>query len=182
MNSMQGHLLVASPYLPDPNFFRSVVLIVNHDQEHAFGILLNRPGHQTVRSMWKQVTGEQSDNDQAVRVGGPLEGPLMAIHTVSGYADSDVLPGVFLATHRDNVSPLISDNHQPLIAVCGYSGWGPGQLDKELDVGGWMTMPATQEIVFADPESQWRIAAKHIGEDVLAGIELPHVPEDPTWN
>ncbi len=182
MNSMQGHLLIASPYLPDPNFFRSVVLIVNHDEDQAFGLLLNRPGHESLRSVWKQVGGEGSPDDQPVRAGGPLEGPLMVLHTVAEFSDAKVIPGVFLATQRENVTPLVSLNRQPLITFSGYSGWGGGQLDKELEVGGWMKLEATEEIIFADPSEQWRMAAKKIGDDVLAGIDLRHVPDDPTWN
>ena len=181
MNFLQGHLLIASPYLPDPNFFRSVVLIVNHDDEHAFGLLLNRPGHERLRSVWLQVTGQHSEDDQPVRIGGPLEGPLMILHTVPEFSDADIVPGVFLATQRENVTPLITLNRQPLITVSGYSGWGSGQLERELEVGGWMTMQATQEILFADPQMQWKLAAGQIGDEILAGI-VRHAPEDPTWN
>ena len=58
MKSFGGHLLIASPYLSDRNFFRSVVLIVSHDEKHAFGLLLNRPGHDRLGTVWEKLTGE----------------------------------------------------------------------------------------------------------------------------
>ena len=100
MDFLNGHLLVASPYLPDPNFYRSVVLIVNHDRDHAFGLLLNRPGHDRLSMVWEQASGRSVDVQATLRVGGPLEGPLMIIHEHTDHADVEIVSGVYLSTQK----------------------------------------------------------------------------------
>lgn len=182
MKALGGHLLIASPYLSDRNFFRSVVLIVSHDKEHAFGLLLNRPGHEHVGAVWEELTGEPCEQVQPVRTGGPLEGPMMVIHQQAEYADTQVTPGIYLSTTGDTVAPLLASACRSLIAVSGYSGWGAGQLEMELKVGGWMTLKATEEIVFADPTEQWQIAARQISDGILGGSHMRHAPRDPSLN
>jgi hypothetical protein len=72
MSVFGGQLLIASPYLADRNFFRSVVLIISHDREHAFGLLLNRPGHDPLSRVWEEMTGDLYERKEMVRTGGPL--------------------------------------------------------------------------------------------------------------
>jgi putative transcriptional regulator len=179
---MQGQFLVASPQLADTNFYRSVVLVASHDDEHAFGLVLNRQGHHTIAAFWEQLIGTALACDQPVRYGGPLEGPLIVIHTDPAKADAEIIPGVHLSSQREHVVSIVESNRQPMMIVNGYSGWGPGQLDRELETGGWLTMKATPEIVFADPDLQWKLATKRISDDILAGIDVRHVPPDPRWN
>lgn len=182
MSSLGGHLLIASPYLADRNFFRSVVLIISHDDEHAFGLLLNRPGHDPLSRVWEELTGDLHDRSEMVRTGGPLDGPMMVLHRLSEYADTEVCSGVYLSTIQDSVSPVIASLDSALIPVIGYSGWGAGQLEVELSVGGWMTLPATADIVFADPDDQWNKASRQVSDSILSGVDIRHVPQDPRWN
>lgn len=182
MSSLGGQLLIASPYLADRNFFRSVVLIVSHDAQHAFGLLLNRPGHDPLSRVWEELTGDWHDRTEMVRTGGPLEGPMMVLHRLSEFADTEVCSGVHLSTVQESVSPVIASLNSAVIPVIGYSGWGAGQLEVELEVGGWMKLPATDEIVFADPAEQWNIASRQVSDSILAGVDLRHVPQDPRWN
>ena len=79
MNSLQGHLLVASPHLPDPNFYRSVVLIIEHNEESATGLVLNRPGPHTIQEIWPEFSEGLCASTKAIRIGGPLSGPLLAV-------------------------------------------------------------------------------------------------------
>lgn len=182
MSFLGGHLLIASPYLADRNFFRSVVLIVSHDDEHAFGLLLNRPGHDPLGRVWEEMTGDLFDRAEQVRTGGPLDGPLMVLHRLSEFADTQVVAGVYLSTVEESVAPVVSTLESPVIPVMGYSGWGPGQLEVELEMGGWMTVPASDEIVFADPDELWNIASRQVSDSILAGVDLRHIPQDPRWN
>lgn len=182
MNFFGGHLLIASPYLADRNFFRSVVLIISHDQHHAFGLLLNRPSHDSLSQEWRDLTGESHHRKEMIRTGGPLDGPMMVLHQVTEHADTQVLKNVLLSSTEPSMRPLITNDHTPLVPFVGYSGWGPGQLEVELEVGGWMTVPATDEIVFADPNEQWNLASRQISDSILAGAEIRHVPQDPRWN
>ena len=88
MKSLQGHLLVASPKLVDPNFFHTVVLLVQHNQEGALGLVLNRPLQTTVQEMWQEVGESQCEVDQPLHQGGPCEG--RSVGRAARAADVDV--------------------------------------------------------------------------------------------
>jgi putative transcriptional regulator len=182
MKSLQGHLLVASPYLPDPNFYRSVVLIVQHDQDHAFGLVLNRPGPKALRDAWSKVSETPCEHDQPIRVGGPLEGPLMAVHTQREHAEAEIVAGIYFATQRHHLYAIVGQSKHPFVIFSGYSGWGAGQLEQELRVGGWMTMQANSEMVFAQTDQLWRKTARAIGDEILASLKVKRAPEDPSLN
>lgn len=181
MESLKGQLLVASPYLSDRNFFRSVVLIITHDQDHAFGLLLNRPNHTLLDTVWQDLTGESCKINSVIRSGGPLDGPLMLLHRVHRYADMKVMTDVYLSTQQEYVKGLLDAASSPLVPIMGYSGWGPRQLENELEVGGWMVLPATPEVIFASPDEQWSLATRQISNSILAEVTT-HVPQDSRWN
>ena len=182
MSFLHGQLLIASPYLSDRNFFRSVVLVVSHDAEHAFGLLLNRPNHESVSDVWESMTNQSCDCDTPVRTGGPLNGPLMVIHQNTKHADTQIAPNVQLSSTKDSIGALLSHNVEPLIPIVGYSGWGAGQLEVELEVGGWMTYPASEDIIFAPADNLWSMASARVSDSILSGADLRHVPQDPRWN
>ena len=183
MISLQGDLLIASPHLFDPNFLRSVVLLVQHSTEGAFGLLLNRPLDKTVGTAWKALTDEPCECDLPVYYGGPVEGPLAALHTEQTLAEEQVLPGVYFSANKDLLDKLVQQPPWGLRVFNGYSGWGEGQLEAELEAGGWLTFPATADDVFSDVEEVWRRISRRINLDILAGSIAPEqVPDDPTWN
>ena len=72
MNSLRGQFLIASPHLPDSNFYRSVVLMIQHDDEGAFGVILNRPTENTVSEIWEMITDEPCESLQPINLGGPV--------------------------------------------------------------------------------------------------------------
>ena len=183
MQSLSGHLLVASPRLPDENFYRTVVLIIHHDDQGAIGVVLNRPTDSTIREVWESLSDEPCESDEPLNVGGPVSGPLMAIHTNATCSENEILPGVFFATHRDRLNRIVQEPDLPFRIYNGYSGWAPGQLENELKFGGWMVMPATFDYVFGDPDTMWRRASQEIGEQITT--ELLHdvpMPDDPSCN
>jgi putative transcriptional regulator len=183
MRSLQGQFLVASPHLPDPNFFRSVVLMVQHDEQGALGLILNRPTNTTIRELWKNLTGEECSSIRHVDRGGPVEGPLMALHTVAESADSEVIPGVYFASREEFLRKVVHEAERPCRVFLGYAGWGAGQLESELEVGGWLTAPATVEEVFGDSGDLWRSVAAKIGSEILkTAVKTKHVPQDPSVN
>src|SRR5205823_13617829 len=100
-HSLAGHFLVASRYLRDPNFVHSVVLMIYHDQEGAMGVVINRPSDKTVREVWEIIGNDPCDRDDLIYVGGPVPGPLVAIHSLEAFSDHEVLPGLFCSTNRD---------------------------------------------------------------------------------
>ena len=182
MKCLQGQFLVASPHLPDTNFFRTVVLMIQHNEEGAFGVILNRPGHKTVSEIWSLVGEDECESNELVFLGGPVEGPLLAVHTYPPCAQSCISEQLFMATRKDFLNRIVRDKNRFRV-FCGYAGWGPGQLESELDAGGWMTYPATVDDVFKDAELMWKQVTGKIGLDILAPtIDKRRVPSEPWWN
>lgn len=182
MQSITGQLLVASRHLRDPNFLRTVVLIVRHDEEGALGVVLNRPGDKRISDIWHRTGNDPCDNPQPVFVGGPVPGPLMAVHTVEELSEAEITPGVFFATDRDALDQLVRQD-TPLRLFAGHAGWGEGQLEAEMEVGGWLTSPAKSPDVWSDPEEIWKTVTGRIGLQIVAqGIPAEQVPKDPNWN
>src|SRR3712207_6054402 len=109
MGSLAGHFLVASPHLGDPNFFRSVVLVIRHDEEGAFGVVLNRPLPSTVADIWRALGSSDVENEQPIYLGGPVTGPLLAVHRDDEFSEGEVLDGVYYATHKDHLNSLVTE-------------------------------------------------------------------------
>ena len=184
MDSLQGHLLIASPHLGDPNFARSVVLIVQHQAEGALGLVLNQPSTRTIADVWQELSGETSDRTDFIYVGGPMEGPLMAIHTSHPMGESEIVPGLWFATHRDHINELVNSAQTPFRLFSGYSGWGEAQLDGEMEAGGWLTLPANAEFVFSSEDDElWHRVVRKVGSEILkADRNIREIPEDPSLN
>src|SRR4029077_17723496 len=96
--SLTGHFLVASRYLRDPNFVRSVVLMIHHTEEGAMGVVINRQADKTVRDVWDMIGNDPCDRDDLIFIGGPVPGPLVAVHTLGAFSEHEVLPDVFVST------------------------------------------------------------------------------------
>ncbi|GAA4422683.1 MULTISPECIES: YqgE/AlgH family protein [Bremerella] len=184
MPSLAGQFLIASPYLPDPNFQRTVVLMVQHDEEGALGLVLTRPINLTVQQVWKNVSGEQIDAPEFVLQGGPVEGPLMAIHQEEELSELEILPGVYFSSQRENIEPLIREGRKAFRLFLGYSGWAAQQLEDEMQVGGWLTLPATQEQVFeTNNEALWKSVTGEVGSNIMReSLNLKRMPQDPNMN
>lgn len=180
---LTGHFLVASRYLRDPNFVRSVVLMIHHSEEGAMGVVINRPADKTVRDVWDMKGYDPCERDERIYVGGPVPGPLVAVHTLEPFAESEVLPGVYVATHRDALDLIVRRKDMPLRLYSGHAGWGGGQLEGELEAGGWLTTQATHDEIFADHEAVWKSVTQRIGLEIMAPeVDSKQVPSDPSLN
>jgi putative transcriptional regulator len=181
MDSLRAQLLVASPRLPDVNFYRTVVLIIQHTDEGAFGVVLNRLTENTISDVWATVGEQPCDVSQPMHLGGPVEGPLVALHANAAYSENEVLPGVHFAAHKDYLNQIVRDSEFPFRLYSGYSGWAPGQLEGEMSAGGWMVLQARSEHVFGEPDELWKMASREIGEQItgqlLRGAHMP----DESW-
>lgn len=183
MDSLRGNFLIASPHLSDGNFYRTVVLMIQHDDQGAMGVVLNRPMRNTVAEIWKVVGEASCSCPQPIHLGGPVSGPLLAVHTDEELSELKVLPGVFVCTHRDYLNRLVSDERGPFRIFTGYSGWAGGQLESELEQGGWLTAAATKEAVFSDQEELWKKTAADVGLEILSGtVPVRQLPADPSMN
>jgi putative transcriptional regulator len=184
MQTFQGQLLIASPHLGDSNFARTVVLMVQHTGDGALGLVLNRPSDKRICDIWQSITGRDSDNESPIYVGGPLEGPLMAVHTSRKLAENEIVPGLWFATHKEHLHALVEHSKQPFRLFSGYSGWGGGQLEGEMKAGGWLLLPATAEHVFAEDDGEvWQLATRTVGHNILkADRSIKDLPENPSLN
>jgi len=180
MQSLKGQLLVAGPSLLDPNFRRTVVLVGEHTDEGALGVVLNRASEATVEDAVPELSA-LIDDEELVHVGGPVQPS--AIVVVADFADPEQAGALIL----DSVGFLPAEVDPDAIGelrrarvFAGYAGWGPGQLDEELDEGSWIVAPALPEDVFTgDPEQLWSEVLRRKGGpfEVLALM-----PPDPSAN
>ncbi|MFT7463218.1 MAG: putative transcriptional regulator [Pseudohongiellaceae bacterium] len=170
----QAFLVVASPDLQDPHFRQTVVLMVQHDREGAFGLILNRP----LDRMLGEVIG--SDNeiepvsqdilDVAARVplyrGGPVATDVVQFASATEGCGRLVLPGVVLGADLLELScaaTAAADEH-PLRAYAGYAGWGAGQLERETEEGSWIIAPASRSHVFdVAHDALWATVLRELG-------------------
>ena len=180
METLQGHLLIAGPALWDPNFRRSVLLIGHHDDEGAVGVILNRASETTVAEA-VPLLGSLVPAEDPVFLGGPVQpdaavvvadfvdpsvAELLAFGTI-GFLPSETYSGADGAVRRARV-------------FAGYAGWGPGQLEAELDEASWIVEPARSGDVFStDPSRLWEEVLKRKGSSFDL---LRLMPIDPTQN
>jgi putative transcriptional regulator len=183
MDGLKGRLLVASPLLGDPNFERTVVLVLEHQDEGALGVVLNRPSRLDVAEPlpgWSRFT----NHPDVVFVGGPV-----SRNAVIGLAqvEGETPPGAWepvlgpvgvldLSRDPDTVGPAVAG----MRVFAGYAGWGPGQLEGEIGEGAWYVVGAlTADAFSTEPERLWqRVLARQPGD--LARVAL--VPPDPRVN
>jgi len=184
MKSLQGQLLVATPRLPDENFFHTVVLMVEHNQDGALGVVLNRIADQSVGQLWAEVSNAPCTSEQKINLGGPVSGPLLAVHTNSQLSEIEIVAGVYLAARKEHLDELVQQNAHRYRVFLGHSGWGSGQLENELEQGAWLVTPATKEYIFhAGEEDLWEKATKYIGDSILLeSLHIKRMPEDPSVN
>lgn len=173
-----GELLVAAPSLVDPNFARSVVLIVHRDPEGAVGVVLNRPTTAALGDVlpnWAQAAALPA----VVFIGGPVQQEV-AVAIVEGGWD---LPGwrpVVGETGLADLDPEQAPDVDRLRVYSGYAGWGPGQLEAELETDDWLIVPARPDDPFtADPDHLWSAVLKR--QPGMASL-LSTYPADPSVN
>lgn len=183
MTSLQGQLLIASPKLQDPNFFKSVVLLVQHNDQGALGVILNRPLETTIQEAWPQVSENPCNAEGPLHQGGPCPGPLMVIHTDPTASQIEVCEGIYFSTDKDSIEHLVGQCGGPLKFFINYAGWGPGQLEGEIDAGGWVTTTAARDQIFRADDQLWPAALKLAGRRArLSWIDPGLIPDDPSVN
>jgi putative transcriptional regulator len=179
--SLKGHLLIAAPSLVDPNFRRTVVLVTEHTEEGAMGVVLNRAAPIEVADAIPHLAGMAGEG-ALVYVGGPVQQ-----EAVVALAELDD-PAVAAAIAFESVGYLPSDVDPEAIGgavlrlriFAGYSGWGAGQLEGELAESAWIVEPAIVEDVFApDPEGLWSSVLRRKGGPFAV---LATIPPDPSLN
>ncbi|HXS80715.1 MAG TPA: YqgE/AlgH family protein [Gammaproteobacteria bacterium] len=157
-----GTLLVASPQLTDVNFARSVVLVLQHDENGTVGVVLNRPTSLVPGTIFPELAEGLGAYDGRLFRGGPIA-PTRLLYLVRGLAAAtvngpEVLDKVFLSIDDGSLSDMVrlADGTDELRLYAGHAAWVPGQLQAEIGAGGWQVLLATPELVFdEDPGSLW---------------------------
>lgn len=183
MKSLQSHLLIASPQLPPP-FDQAVVLLVRHNEEGALGLILNRRTTASFQEAWDQVSDVPTERDGLIFLGGPCEGPLVALHTDEFLLEIEVMQGLYFCASKEKIETLAARNdEQPVKFFAGYSGWSPGQLEDEIARGSWSVMPATPDHVFAFEEELWLRSRRAVADAAWRSrLKIKHAPRDPRMN
>jgi putative transcriptional regulator len=178
--STQGKLLLASPKLADPNFSRSVVLMIQHNDQGALGLILNRPLPISVQKACEHSLGESCEVEGVLHQGGPCEGPLMVLHGNEMVKDADVLPGVFFTTEKSKIESLLKHQNGRARYFVGYAGWSPGQLEEEMELESWVVADAAPDNVFDDQSNLWAtlVRKQHLGQ----WVDPSRIPDDPSVN
>lgn len=162
----KGRLLISEPFLPDPNFERTVVLLCEHNNEGSFGFVLNKPSILKVN----EVVEDMHNLEEIVFVGGPVQqDTLHFLHrNESIEGTSEIREGIFWGGSLDSLL-LLADTKQlvgsDIRFFLGYSGWGPGQLDSELEEDSWIVCDyVSKQLLFdTDPKMMWKKALDNMG-------------------
>jgi putative transcriptional regulator len=177
MTSQRGRLLLAGPYLYDPNFFRSVVLVLEHTDEGAIGVVLNRPTDVTVLDALPEWA-EAVTSPPVVFAGGPVApGSALALGTsTDGDDDDDPLVGDLAVVDLETPA----DQWRQVRLFSGYAGWAAGQLEAELAEDAWFVLDALpSDIRTTDPENLWsEVLGRQPGPLAL----LARYPDQPAFN
>jgi putative transcriptional regulator len=178
MESLAGKLIVSSPSLIDPNFRRTVVLMTHHDEDGAMGLVLSRP---SPLSVVDTVPGlADLPGVDCLYVGGPVQTDVIVALVELEEPHDDVVPVV------GNVGYLPGEAETDELEIArarvfaGYSGWGPGQLEAELEEPSWIVVRAEADDVFApDPDELWRTVLHRKGGKYSL---IATMPFDPSLN
>ena len=179
--SLRGKLLIASPALMDPNFARSVVLMTEHSEDGAMGIVLNRPGDAIARELMPAL--EEIAGDDPLFIGGPVQP--QAVVLLAEFADPAaaawiVVADVGLASAETDSRRAWRTPSGAGASTPGYSGWGPGQLELEIEIDSWIVEPPLPSELFPDdPESLWSDVLERKGGSYAL---VSRMPDDPSMN
>jgi putative transcriptional regulator len=181
VDSLRGQLLVAAPALIEPNFHRTVVLVAEHDEEGALGLVLNRPLDAAVADGAPDLAALVPDGAR-VHWGGPVQpegGLVLAEFEDPAAAGLLVMESVGLPSADADVEDLAGITRRARV-FAGHAGWGAGQLDAELEADGWITAEAETGEVFAeDAESLWAAVLQRKGGEYAL---VARMPPDPSLN
>lgn len=175
-----GVLLIADPFLKDPNFMRTVVFLTEHKDEGTIGFVLNRQYENTLDELLPDIEGHKFP----VYYGGPVQ--MNTIHFLHRYPAEvpggiEVMKGVWWGGDFDSLVLLINSGKidpEKIRFYIGYSGWTTGQLKAEMQEKTWLTVEAVRSLVFHNQaEEIWKDSLKHLGGEYEMMINFPIDPQ-----
>lgn len=174
-----GQLLIAEPFLADPNFARSVILLCEHSSEGSVGFVINRATQLTLGDLLPELYTPLLGVSQ----GGPVQlDTLHMLHrTPDVFGGNQITPGVYWGGSYEALQDaVVTNNYQPmdLRLFVGYSGWSPGQLEKEVKEGSWLVADISEDILFeTNTQDIWKSAIKLLGSEYAYLANLPLNPQ-----
>lgn len=179
----RGDLLISEPYLPDPNFERTVVFLCEHDENGTFGFVLNNKAHVELN----ELVDEVGNYPAKLFVGGPVEhDTLHFVHREVSLAPSsrEVVPGVFWGGDFNRLTEMMNTREistEDLRFFIGYSGWAAGQLMDEIKAKSWIVLKGTKpEMIFDwDNQDLWKACLNTMGGKYRL---MSNYPKDPRMN
>jgi putative transcriptional regulator len=181
MDSLRGALLVAGPRLIDPNFHRTVVLVCDHSEEGALGLVLNRPSPLEVEEAVPELL-DAIPNDGRLWVGGPVQpaGVVLLAELDDPAEGALAVTGALAIVTEEAGVESLEDRARRVRAFLGYAGWGPGQLEAELESDDWIVAPLGAADAFTeDPDGLWAAALERLGGRYAL---VARMPVDPSLN
>lgn len=179
----KGALLIASPDIDEGPSFRAVMLICEHNPSGSFALMINKP--LDIQIPTEIINLKEAVNPQVqVRAGGPIQpNQMMLLHTSDKIPDQTlkICEGVYLGGDLDFLQEAISDANGPALLLCfGYTGWGPGQLEREFLSGQWFLHPGSAKIIFdPHPDKLWQTVLREMGGKYAT---FSMMPEDLSLN
>ena len=176
----RGTLLIANPFLKDPNFMRTVIFLCEHKEEGSFGFVLNKPFAKTLADLLPEF----SDYKIPLYFGGPVQKD--TIHFLHQYPDiisggEEVFDGVYWGGNFETIMALIKLKQIDLRKIkffIGYSGWAEKQIEDELTEKSWLTAVATRRLLFHNnPDNIWKDSLRHLGGEYEMMINFPIDPQ-----
>jgi putative transcriptional regulator len=176
--SLRGSLLIATPQLLDPNFRRTVVLIAEHNDEGAMGVILNRPSGMTVADAAPDLE-EMVGAGTPIFAGGPVQPTSGVVLAQVVEVGDPIFDDVILVPGLGELADVV-DGADRVRVFAGYAGWGAGQLESEIARDDWFTEPAQAADVFSDdPEGLWAGVLERKGGQFAL---VARMPDDPSLN
>jgi putative transcriptional regulator len=161
-------ILIAVPQLDDPNFSRSVVLLVEHNESGAMGIVFNRPSEIALKDIGSEHKMEVHEEAGNAYIGGPVQRERgFLVHRRAEVEDSVQLnDDVYLSVSTDALRTLLAGDPAAYRLCLGYAGWGPGQLEREMMGGGWLNSSISARRIFDTPVDKiWDAVIRDLGID-----------------
>lgn len=167
--ALVGRLLVASPSQANTPFAQTVILVMQQDEYDTFGIVLNQPANEQVASELRQITGTDPAVDLALIHGGPLNGPVFAIHQQEDLAEI-MMPGGICVSSQLEILKQLEHQFQPYRIVLGMTGWKTSEVLAKIDDGQWLPLSTSPEQIFDEPDWMWQRAVLEYGRQTMMRV------------
>ena len=183
MKSLQGHFLLATPHQLDQNFVEAVILVVEHDDRGAMGVIVSCPRDRHEGISQQRSSERRWPEEPRLCFGGPVTSPLIAVHADAAFAGIKILPGVFFEGEEERVFILMRSTERAYKVFTGYAGWAPRQLEYEVECGIWRAIPATVAEIFSDGDNLWERLLRQAFDLLLQVMcNVKHFSSDPSLN